>query len=64
MALAQVRSLLRDGVVVARDGSRVALRADTLCLHGDRADAADFARALRQALDADGVIVAAPGTQR
>jgi len=64
MALAQVRSLLRDGVVVARDGSRVALRADTLCLHGDRADAVDFARALRQALDADGVIVAAPGTQR
>ena len=63
-ALAQVRSLLRDGVVVARDGSRVALRADTLCLHGDRADAVDFARALRQALDADGVIVAAPGTQR
>ena len=41
--------------VVARDGSRVPLRADTLCLHGDRADAAGFARALRKALDADGV---------
>jgi UPF0271 protein len=63
-ALAQVRTLLRDGVVIARDGSRVPLRADTLCLHGDRADAADFARALRKALDADGIVVAAPGTQR
>ena len=59
-ALAQVRTLLHEGVVVARDGSRVALRADTLCLHGDRADAAVFARALRKALDADGIVVA-PG---
>ena len=63
-ALAQVRTLLREGVVVARDGSRVPLRADTLCLHGDRADAAGFARALRKALDADGIVVAAPGTHR
>jgi 5-oxoprolinase (ATP-hydrolysing) subunit A len=63
-ALAQVRSLLHEGIVIARDGSRVPLRADTLCLHGDRADAAGFARALRKALDADGVIVAAPGIQR
>jgi UPF0271 protein len=60
-ALAQVRTLLREGVVVARDGSRVPLRADTLCLHGDRADAAGFARALRKALDADGILIAAPG---
>jgi UPF0271 protein len=63
-ALAQVRTLLREGVVVARDGSRVPLRADTLCLHGDRADAVGFAQALRKALDADGIVVAAPGTQR
>ena len=63
-ALAQVRTLLREGVVVARDGSRVPLRADTLCLHGDRADAVGFARALRKALDADGIVVAAPGTHR
>lgn len=60
-AIAQVRTLLRDGVVVARDGSRVPLRADTLCLHGDRADATAFARALRDALDADGIVIAAPG---
>jgi UPF0271 protein len=63
-ALAQVRTLLHDGVVIARDGSRVSLRADPLCLHGDRADAAGFARALRKALDADGIVVAAPGSQR
>jgi UPF0271 protein len=59
-SLAQVRSIVRDGAVTARDGQRIALRADTLCLHGDRADAADFARAVRAMLDAEGVRVEAP----
>ncbi|MFT3896418.1 MAG: 5-oxoprolinase subunit PxpA [Thermomonas sp.] len=60
-ALAQVRDFLRDGIVVARDGARVPIRADTLCLHGDRADAADFARGLRAALEAEGVSIRSPG---
>ena len=60
-ALAQVRDFVRDGIVVARDGSRVPIRADTLCLHGDRADAAEFARGLRTALEAEGVDIRAPG---
>jgi UPF0271 protein len=58
-SLAQVRGFVGDGVVVARTGERVALRADTLCLHGDRADAAEFARAVRAMLDAEGVRVEA-----
>ncbi|MFC4728210.1 5-oxoprolinase subunit PxpA [Coralloluteibacterium thermophilus] len=61
-ALAQVRQLLREGAVTARTGERVTVRAGTLCLHGDRPDAAAFARALRTALEAEGVRVAAPGT--
>jgi UPF0271 protein len=61
-ALAQVRLLLREGVVVARDGTRVPLRADTLCLHGDRVDAPEFASALRAALEAEGVRIQAPGS--
>ncbi len=60
-ALAQVRRLLREGVVIARDGSRVPLVADTLCLHGDRPDAAAFAHALRHALEQEGVVIRAPG---
>jgi len=59
-AIAQVRSIVRDGSVVARTGERIALRADTLCLHGDRSDAAQFARAVRNALEADGIEVLAP----
>ncbi|AXK73592.1 LamB/YcsF family protein [Lysobacter sp. TY2-98] len=60
-ALAQVRRLLHEGVVIARDGTRVPLRADTLCLHGDRADAPAFAHALRAALQTEGVRIRAPG---
>ena len=54
-AIAQVRGFVRNGTVGARTGERLALRADTLCLHGDRADAARFARSIREALEADGV---------
>ena len=60
-ALAQVRDFVRNGVVIARDGTRIPIRADTLCLHGDRADAAGFARGLRTALEAEGVAIRPPG---
>ena len=61
-ALAQVRQLLREGAVVARTGERVSLRADTLCLHGDRPDAATFARVLHRALQDEGIAILAVGT--
>lgn len=60
-AIAQVRGLVRDQAVHTRTGERLALRADTLCLHGDRADAAQFARAIRTALEAEGVRITAVG---
>ncbi|HET7126055.1 MAG TPA: LamB/YcsF family protein, partial [Lysobacter sp.] len=60
-ALTQVHGMLREGSVIARDGTRVPIRADTLCLHGDRADAAEFARGLREALEAEGVSIRTPG---
>lgn len=60
-SLAQVRQLLREGAVIARTGERVALRADTLCLHGDRPEAASFARILHRALQDEGVEIRAVG---
>lgn len=56
-AVGQARELAGHGRVASADGHALALRADTLCLHGDRADAAAFARALRTALEADGIRV-------
>lgn len=59
-ALEQVTSMLRHGAVTAISGESIPIRADTLCLHGDRHDAPDFARALRDALEAGGVCIACP----
>jgi UPF0271 protein len=60
-SLAQVREMLDHGVVTARTGERIAIRADTLCLHGDRPDAPAFAQALHDALRDASVRIAAPG---
>lgn len=48
-----------EGVVLAVDGSRIALTVDSICLHGDTPNAARMARAVRSALDAAGVEVTA-----
>ncbi len=53
--------LAREGLVIAADGSRLTLAADTLCLHGDTPGAAALARTVRDALESEGVIVRALG---
>lgn len=59
-AAAQAVALATRGEVVARGGGLLRLRADTICVHGDRPDAAAFARALREALSTAGLRVEAP----
>jgi len=54
-AARRVVRLLRDGVVETTAGTTLALRADTVCLHGDNPDALGFARRLAEALDAAGI---------
>jgi UPF0271 protein len=49
-AVAQVRQMVRDGTVGATDGSVRAIRADTVCLHGDGPDAVFFALRLNSEL--------------
>jgi UPF0271 protein len=58
----RVVEMVASGLVTATDGTVVALRADTICLHGDTPGAADLARAVRAALDAAGIKVAALAT--
>ena len=50
-----------EGVVEAEDGSTVQVRCDSLCVHGDTPGAVAIARAVRSALEAAGVTVAAAG---
>jgi UPF0271 protein len=51
--------MARDGEVVARGGSTLSLRADTICVHGDTPGAVELAAAVRQALERAGVTVSA-----
>jgi UPF0271 protein len=52
--------LVREGVVEAVGGALVRVDAASLCLHGDSPAAVAMARAVRAALDADGVEVRPP----
>jgi 5-oxoprolinase (ATP-hydrolysing) subunit A len=55
----RVVRLVQAGTVTAVDGTEVAVRAESVCLHGDTPGAVAMARAVRTALDAAGVEVAA-----
>jgi 5-oxoprolinase (ATP-hydrolysing) subunit A len=60
-AAEQALRIVRDGRVVARDGSTHPLRVDTICVHGDTPDAAYLAAAVRADLERAGVTIAALG---
>jgi UPF0271 protein len=61
-AAEQALRIVRHGEVLASDGSRLRVRAETLCLHGDTDGAAAIARAVREALENAGVAVEALST--
>jgi 5-oxoprolinase (ATP-hydrolysing) subunit A len=48
---------VRDGVLRAVDGTEIPIVADTVCIHGDAAQAPRFASGLRSALEAEGISV-------
>lgn len=56
-AATQAVSIARDGCLRASDGSRLAVAAETLCLHGDSPGAPALAAAVRAALLAAGVSI-------
>ena len=58
-ALAQVEGMLTRGRVRALDGAEVSIEADTICVHGDQAGAAEFAKELRGILKRLGIGVKA-----
>ena len=60
-AIAQALSILREAAVDTLDGTRLAVNADTLCLHGDREDAVELARRLRDAFHEAGFGIGAGG---
>ena len=59
-SVAQVLSMVDDGIVVSLSGKRVPVSAGTLCLHGDQPGAVAFATALRETFAKKNIALAAP----
>ncbi|GAA3951007.1 5-oxoprolinase subunit PxpA [Gordonia caeni] len=55
----RVVGLVTSGHITAVDGSQIAVRADSICLHGDTPGAVGHARAVREALAGAGISVRA-----
>jgi UPF0271 protein len=58
-AIAQVLGMVRDGTVRTLQGDTIAIKADTICVHGDGEQALLFARRIREKLTAEGVAISA-----
>jgi 5-oxoprolinase (ATP-hydrolysing) subunit A len=56
----QALAMVEEGIVTSLSGKRIAVAADTLCLHGDQPQAVAFAKALRKTFAEKGITVAAP----
>jgi len=56
----QVLGMIEGGYVTSLSGKRVAVSADTLCLHGDQPGAVTFAKELLAVFAKQGIAVAAP----
>lgn len=56
-AVAQVLSMVRDGVVIATDGTKIPITAETICVHGDTPQAVALAKRLRREFTAAGIAV-------
>jgi UPF0271 protein len=58
-AIAQVLGMVKDGTVRTLQGDTIAIKADTICVHGDGEQALLFARRIREKLTAEGVAISA-----
>ena len=59
-AAERILRILEEGKVRAVDGTDVALSASTVCVHGDNPQAVVFVRKLRERLELEDVMIAAP----
>jgi UPF0271 protein len=62
-AAQQVVRMIKEGKVRSQQGQDVAIKADTVCIHGDGPHALEFARQIRAVLSQEGITLAAKGTQ-
>ncbi|MCF3932181.1 LamB/YcsF family protein [Acuticoccus sp. M5D2P5] len=58
LAARRIVEMVKDGIILAHDGTRVPTAIHSICVHGDNPHAVDTARAVRTALEGAGVTLA------
>lgn len=56
-AIEQVLRMIKEGIVIAADGTKVPVKADTVCIHGDSQKALSFAQKINDALKNSGITI-------
>ena len=57
LAAKRMVAMVQAGAIITESGKHIPTRIDTICLHGDTAEAVDIAIATRTALEAAGVTI-------
>ncbi|KYH14355.1 5-oxoprolinase subunit PxpA [Staphylococcus kloosii] len=60
-AISQVISMVKDQQVTAKNGEKIAIQADTICVHGDGAHAFEFVSQIRERLSKEGISISTLG---
>ena len=56
-AIERVKHAIRDGAILSVTGKLIDLHPDTICVHGDTAQALAFVSRIRQSLEEDGIAI-------
>ena len=58
-AAERILQMVQAGAIITKNGSEIPTRIDTICLHGDTAEATAIARAVRNSLESNGITLSA-----
>ena len=61
--IARVIRMIKEKVVETVSGKTIPIEAETVCIHGDNAAAAEFVKKLAEALRAEGIAIRHPGDE-
>lgn len=62
LAASRILKLVKEGKVVAKDGTEIELAADTICVHGDNPAAVALTKKIRETLTSEGIEIAPMGS--
>ncbi len=58
MAGPRILQMVQEGAIITESGKRIPTSIDTICLHGDTAEAVELAKSVRNSLETGGVKLA------